>query len=142
MDGQKQAVLFIRVRYVGPDEQAAGEAQIAAQRHAGNEAARKLNAHVAREYVEHGGTDRLERRPVMQQMLADLGQVGDADYVITYRADRLARRSVDFAQIEQAVEAAGAAFVFARDAETRTVEPVSRTELAVIRTMAYFAETV
>jgi DNA invertase Pin-like site-specific DNA recombinase len=113
-----QAVLFIRVRHVGPDEQAAVEMQIAAQRTAGQQAAKKLNAKIVREYIERGGTDHLERRPIVRQMLAELGQARDAAYVIAYGGDRLARRGFDFIEIDDAIAAAGAELVFAREALT------------------------
>jgi len=115
MSDAKHAVVFIRARHVGYDAQAATETQITAQRELCEAAAQELNATILREYVEHGGTDRIERRPIVRQMLAELGQVGDVDYVIAYGADRLARRTADFARIEVGIAAAGAELVFAGD---------------------------
>jgi len=108
-----RAVLFIRARHVGPDERAVIEAQISAQRDAGQKLADSLRTDIVTEYIEHGGTDRLERRPIVQRMLAELGQARSIDYVITYHADRLARRTADLTAINQSIETAGARLLFA-----------------------------
>src|SRR5258708_27436626 len=139
MSENKQAVIFIRARHVGPDEQAATEMQIAAQREACQQAADKLNARIVREYTERGGTDRVGRRPVVQRMLAELGQARDAAYVITAIGDRLARRGVDFVAIDEALTAAGAEVLFARDVLAASFNPdenqwrrVSRNAFAIL----------
>jgi len=113
MKSTTQAIVFIRTRHVGSDAPTAIEQQITMQRVACQETARALNAVVIREYVEYGGTDRLERRPTVRQMLAELGQTRDVRYLITYGADRLARRTADFAEIEQTTSAAGVDLAFA-----------------------------
>lgn len=115
MSNTRKAIIFIRARHVGPDEKAATQMQVSRQREACQQAAQRLNAEVVHEYVELGGTDRLERRAVVRQLLAELDQTRDVDFVITYDADRLARRITDSAAITEAVTAAGAAIVFAHD---------------------------
>ena len=120
--GIQQAILFIRARNDGPDGQAATDRQIQMQREAAERAARKLGVQITREYVERGGTDRLERRPIVRQMLAELRQARDAAYVLTYSGDRLARRSADFIAIDDAISASGAELVFSREVLTPSYE--------------------
>lgn len=130
MSDTKRAVLFIRARHAGTDEQAATEAQISAQRAAGQEAAQQLNAEIVHEYVEHGGTDRLERRPVVRQMLAELAQTRDIDYVITSGYDRLARRVSDLQDIEAGVEAAGAVLAIPGELRATGYSPIVHKAMA------------
>lgn len=118
MSGTKKVVIFIRARHVGRDETVATQMQIDRQREACQRIAQRLNTEVLEEYVELGGTDRVERRPVVRQMLAELDQTKDVAYVITYSADRLARRATDSAAIREAVMAAGAEIVYAAGSNT------------------------
>lgn len=127
MTKNKQAVIFIRARHIGTDDQTAIETQITAQRAECQKAANKLNVCIVREYVERSGTDRLDRRPIVRQMLAELGQARDADYVITYGGDRLARRGIDFVEIDDVISAAGAELVFANEVLDQSCDQYPKT---------------
>ena len=115
MSENEQAVIFIRARHVGGNARDAEEWQIAAQRRACQEAAQQLGVAVIGEYIEHGGTGSLERRPVIRQMSAELLQRRDVAYVITTSVDRLARRTADLASIQLDIQAADAELVLASD---------------------------
>jgi DNA invertase Pin-like site-specific DNA recombinase len=111
----KRAALFLRARVLGRsgrDDQAESHL-IEGQRQACEQAAKRLQAAVVREYVEYGGTGAIERRPVMRQMLDELLALRDVDYLVTPGLDRLARSSADMAALQLTLEAAGVELVCA-----------------------------
>lgn len=112
---QPTAVIFLRARYQGSDGRDGAHEQqmIAHQRAACRRAAKTLDAHIIREYVEHGGTGRLDKRPVLRLMLDELRALRDADYVIVTSPDRLTRTTHDTAAVLFEIDAAGAELVTA-----------------------------
>jgi DNA invertase Pin-like site-specific DNA recombinase len=88
---------------------------IDAQRTACRRAAAELGVHVVREYAEHGGTGRIDKRPELRLMLDELRMLRDVRYVITISCDRLWRQVADQAAIQFETDAAGTQLVFANE---------------------------
>src|SRR2546430_13256424 len=91
---QKRTVIFMRAREIGAfglRDRMVEHAMIEWQREQCHETAQQLNAEVVREYEEHGGTGRLDKRPQLRLMLDELRALRDVDYVIVTRLDRLTR---------------------------------------------------
>jgi DNA invertase Pin-like site-specific DNA recombinase len=99
---------------------------IAWQRAACEQVAHKLGAQVLREYVEYGGTGRLDTRFVVRFMLNELPARHDATYLIVDRADRLARHARDWAMISLKIQAAGAELIIATQTDTGIIKPLSQ----------------
>jgi DNA invertase Pin-like site-specific DNA recombinase len=113
---QPGVVMLLRARRLGADHQRSPgieDAIIEAQRRACRHAAEQLNARLVREYVEHGGTGTIGKRPVLRLLLDELRALRDVRYVIVAKPDRLARRRYDLATIQFELEAAGAELVVA-----------------------------
>lgn len=133
MSKDKKAVIFIRARHVGDNVREAEEWQIAAQRRICQETAQQLGVAVTGEYIEHGGTGSLERRPILRQMYAELLQRRDVAYVITTSVDRLARRTADLASIQLDIQAAGAELVLASDPANPMLGTATQQALTAMR---------
>lgn len=105
---QKKAIMFVRARHLGSNgRHPVYEAmQVEAQRDACQKIAERLGADVVEEYIEYGGTGKIERRPVVRQLLDRLRTDQDIDYLVVASLDRLARRRDDWAAISLELEAA------------------------------------
>jgi DNA invertase Pin-like site-specific DNA recombinase len=113
---QPGAVMLLRARHLGSDHLPSPgleDAIIDAQRRACQHVAGQLNAQLVREYVEHGRTGAMDKRPTLRLLLDELRALRDVRYVIVAKADRLARRRDDLAAIQFELEAAGAELVSA-----------------------------
>ena len=109
----KRAVIYLRVSTMGQAE-AGGEVEgysIPAQREACFRKAESLGAAVVDEYVDRGESAKTADRPQLLAMLERLRLVGDVDYVIVHKVDRLARNRADDSQIVLGITKAGAALV-------------------------------
>lgn len=112
----KRAIIFMRARETtafGLRDRLVERAMIEHQRAECGEVAQRLNAVVVREYEEHGGAGRLDKRSQPKLMLDELQALQDVDYVITTSLDRLTRSYTDFNQIQFELEIAGAKLVTA-----------------------------
>ena len=89
------AVIYLRVsspkQLTGPSQEGYS---IEGQREACERHAARLGAHVIREYVEPGKTATNTRRPALQRMLAELGEL-QPTYAIFYDLSRVAREEID-----------------------------------------------
>jgi hypothetical protein len=114
---QITAVVFLRARSLTPRgrDRASEALNLATQRAWCREMAQDLEAVIAGEYIEYGGTGPVARRPVVQQMLADLRTRSDIRYLIVASPDRLARTPRDTEEIQAAIQASGAELVYAVD---------------------------
>lgn len=121
----KRAVIFLRARHRTADgnDRAAEERLIAAQRDRCMTAAAKLGADVIREYVEHGGTGSINKRPELRLMLEELRALHDVDYVIVTSMDRLCRKVADAEAIRFELDATGAELVMAAGGEPVATVP-------------------
>jgi DNA invertase Pin-like site-specific DNA recombinase len=103
------AVMFLRARYLGhADGPALERAMIERQRQECQAIADELGVQVIREYVEHGGTGAIAKRPELRLMLEELRLLKDVAYVITVDPERLARRGADRDAINFELKASGA----------------------------------
>jgi DNA invertase Pin-like site-specific DNA recombinase len=84
---------------------------VAHQRAACEQAAEALDAEIIREYVEYGGTGRLDKRPTLRLMLDELRALRDVNYVIATGHDRLTRNVHDMTALSFEIDAAGAELV-------------------------------
>jgi DNA invertase Pin-like site-specific DNA recombinase len=105
---RKKAVVFVRARRLGSNGRhpAIEAKQVEAQRDACLKIAERLGADIVEEYIEYGGTGKVERRPVVHQLLDRLRTDHGIDYLIVASLDRLARRRDDWAVISLELEAA------------------------------------
>lgn len=106
-----QAVIFLRGRHGN----VADQRQLAAERDTCYRAATHLGLVVIREYVEHGGTGQIQRRPGLRLLLEELRALRDAGYVVVTRLDHLARTQTDRRASELELEAAGARLIVASE---------------------------
>jgi site-specific DNA recombinase len=83
---------------------------IPGQRDACTRQADKLGAEIADEYIDRGESATTAKRPALRAMLDRLA-LGDIDYVIVHKVDRLARNRADDVQIVMAIRKAGAQLV-------------------------------
>jgi hypothetical protein len=100
-----QAVAYMRV-----NEHAAGrtaDAQLQRQRNRCREVAQKHGLTIALEYIDMTGAVRLDRRPELNRLLAELPAIG-ATYVVIPDFGRLSREARDVIAIEQRLIGAGA----------------------------------
>jgi DNA invertase Pin-like site-specific DNA recombinase len=114
---QKRAVIFMRAQHLGlaGRDEAAENRSIEDQRDRCLIMAAEQGAEVVREYIEHGGAGRIDKRPVLRLLLDELCSLRDVDYVIVTSHDRLARRTDDWACLDLELEAASAELVIAPD---------------------------
>jgi site-specific DNA recombinase len=108
----KQAVVYLRVSSASQadkDFDAEGFS-IPAQREACQRQADQLGAQVVDEYIDRGESAKTANRPALRAMLDRL-KVGDIDYVIVHKVDRLARNRADDVEIVMAIRKAGAQLV-------------------------------
>jgi DNA invertase Pin-like site-specific DNA recombinase len=114
---QKRAVIFLRARHLGiaGRDEAAENRSIENQRDRCLMMAAELDAEVVREYTEHGGAGRIDKRPILRLLLDELRALRDVDYVIVTSHERLARRTDDWARLDLELEAAGAELLIAPD---------------------------
>src|SRR5207244_5545695 len=101
----KQAVIYLRV---STTEQASTDRDhegfsIPAQREACYRKATELGAEVVDEYLDRGESAKSADRPALQLMLARIRQLGDVDFVIVHKIDRLARNRADDANLTVAI---------------------------------------
>jgi hypothetical protein len=111
---QPTAVTFLRARALGlngPDHEREQQ-MIAWQRAACEQAAQQLGAQVIREYVEYGGTGRIDTRFVVRLMLNELYRRHDTTYLIVDKAERLGKPMTQ-AMISLKIQAAGAELIIA-----------------------------
>jgi hypothetical protein len=120
---QATAVMFLRARHITADgrNHDAEETNIASQRELCRLAAGQIEARIAGEYVEYGGTGPIGARPVVCQMLTGLGTLLGARYVLVTSFDRLARQPDDFTAIAEAIRAAGATSYMLADSPGSTL---------------------
>lgn len=114
---QVSAVVFLRARHITADgrNHSSEERDIASQRALCRGAAEQIDARIAGEYVEYGGTGPIATRPVVRQMLGDLSTFGCVRYVLVAHPDRIGRKPSDVTAITELVRAAGAHLVSASD---------------------------
>jgi DNA invertase Pin-like site-specific DNA recombinase len=114
---QKRAVIFMRARHLGlaGHDTAAENRSIADQRDRCLLLAAGQDVEVVREYADHGGAGRIDKRPVLRLLLDELRALHDVDYVIITSHDRLARRTDDWAHLDLELEAASAELLIAPD---------------------------
>jgi hypothetical protein len=114
---QDCAVVFLRARHLtaGGRNHSSEERDIASQRELCRQAAEQIDASVVKEFVEYGGTGLVARRPVIRQMLGDLGALLGVRYVLVASHDRLSRMPSDVIAITEAIQVAGAHLVVAGD---------------------------
>ncbi len=109
----KRSLVYLRVSsdaQVNTDLERDG-LSLPAQRRACARKSQALGAVVADEFVERGETGKTTlNRPALQAMLQRL-KVGDIDYVIVHKVDRLARKRADDSLIVEAIRAEGAQLV-------------------------------
>src|SRR5437867_1163391 len=97
----KRAVIYLRVSttdQANTDRDVEGFS-IPAQREACFRKASELGAEVVDEYLDRGESGRSADRPALQLMLGRIRQLGDVDYVIVHKIDRLARNRADDANL-------------------------------------------
>lgn len=113
----KRAVLYLRVSSRGQVETDVDDdgLSIAAQRSRSLEKARQIGAHVVEEYIERAESAKTNDRPELQRLMRRLSAVGDIDYVIVWKVDRLARNRRDDANMLYLIEASGARLVSATE---------------------------
>jgi site-specific DNA recombinase len=106
------AVIYLRVSTAGQvNTDRDGEGfSIPAQREACLRKSEALGADVVDQYVDAGESARSASRPQLQAMLARLA-MGDIDYVIVHKVDRLARNRADDVAINLAIRDSGAVLV-------------------------------
>lgn len=83
---------------------------IPAQREACQREARQLSAEAVGEFIDRGESAKTANRPELRAMLDRL-KLGDIDYVIVHKVDRLARNRADDVEIVMAIKKAGAQLV-------------------------------
>jgi site-specific DNA recombinase len=108
----KRAVMYLRVstaRQANKNGEAEGYS-IPAQRAACARKAADLGAEVVKEYLDAGASARSADRPGLQELLTRVA-VGDLDYVIVHKLDRLARDRGDDVAIALAIHKGGAVLV-------------------------------
>jgi len=114
---QANVVVFLRARHITADgrNHSSEERDIASQRALCRGAAEQIDARIVREYVEYGGTGPIATRPMVRQMLGDLGTLQGIRYVLVAHPDRIARKPRDATAITELVRAAGAHLLSASD---------------------------
>jgi site-specific DNA recombinase len=109
-----RAVIYARVSstgQLGRDGDADGDGySLPAQVEAGTQEAKRLEATVAKVYVERAESARSDNRPVLQQMLRELPSLG-VTYLIVHKVDRLARNRLDDATLYQRLVGMGITLV-------------------------------
>ena len=102
------AVLYLRVSSTGQVNKGTDPEgySIPGQREACQRHAEGLGAEVLREYVEPGKTGTTTKRPALQQMLGDLGELKPT-YVIVYDLSRVARDDFDSLWLLREIEGQG-----------------------------------
>ena len=108
----KRAVTYLRVssaQQADKDFDAEGFS-IPGQREACARQADQLGAEVVAEFIDRGESAKTTRRPQLRAMLERLA-LGDIDYVIVHKVDRLARNRADDIEIVMAIRQAGAQLV-------------------------------
>jgi site-specific DNA recombinase len=119
LDGQRRrAVLLLRVSSSGQvktDYDPEG-LSIPTQRNGGTRKAESLNADVVREYIEPGVSGgSMTKRKAFKQLLADLRELHDVDYVIIWSVSRWARDNEDYWTARGLVNRAGAALLSVKE---------------------------
>ncbi len=110
----KRAVIYLRVSTARQVDTWINEdgLSLSAQEEICRRQADQLGADVVEVYKEKGVSGRKrDRRVELARLLADLHGPTPIDYVIVYKLDRLARNTIDDAQMTQEIEAAGARLV-------------------------------
>ena len=112
----KRAAVYLRVstaRQANKNGEAEGYS-IPAQRAVCSRKAAELGAEVTEEYVDAGASARSADRPGLQALLTRV-EVGDLDFVIVHKLDRLARDRADDVMIGIKIHQAGAVLVSASE---------------------------
>jgi site-specific DNA recombinase len=114
----KRAALYLRVSSPGQvrtDYDPEG-LSLPSQRERGQEKAHSLDAEVAREYVEAGVTAKsLIHRKAFKQMIADIREHRDIDYVIVWSVSRWARNQEDHWTARGLINRAGAKLISVKE---------------------------
>jgi site-specific DNA recombinase len=117
-EAPKRAVLLLRVSSRGQvntdyDEEGLS---IPAQRQAGERRAGQLTAEVVREYVEPGVSGgSLVKRPIFRQMIEEIRELQDIDYVIVWSISRWARNQEDHWLARGMINRAGAKLISVKE---------------------------
>ena len=114
----KRAVFYLRVSTTGQVETDYDPEglSIPAQRVACARKAEQMGVTVVGEYVEPGrSATTIAKRPVFQQMMAELKHERTADYVIVYNLSRLNRNRVDDAYVLMAMRGMGVTLISAQE---------------------------
>ena len=112
----KRAIVYLRVstaRQANKNGEAEGYS-IPAQRAACARKAADLGAEVVQEYLDAGASARSADRPGLQELLTRVA-VGDLDYVVVHKLDRLARDRGDDVAIALTIHKGGAVLVSASE---------------------------
>ncbi len=118
-DGKRRrAALLLRVSSQGQvktDYDPEG-LSIPSQRRGGTQKAEALNAEVVREYIEPGVSGgSMTKRKAFQQLLADIRELHDIDYVIIWSVSRWARDNEDYWTARGLVNRAGATLLSVKE---------------------------
>lgn len=113
-NARQRAVMYLRVAY-GKDE--ASNAVIA-QRAACDHIAKRYNAIIVREYIDHGKPARLEQQSELRRLLADLEQHQDATFVVVSDYARLGRDLQSLDDVTRRIRACGAEIATVTGVET------------------------
>ncbi|MEN3283361.1 MAG: site-specific recombinase [Solirubrobacteraceae bacterium] len=114
----KRAVLYLRVSSRGQVETEYDPEGLSlpAQRNTGTEKATRLGADVVREYIEPGVSAKsLLKRKAFGQMIADVREMGDIDYVIVWSVSRWARNQEDHWTARGLIRRAGAQLISVKE---------------------------
>jgi site-specific DNA recombinase len=111
------------------NQQQAGEASIASQRHAGWTC-------VPERYHDYGFSGGNTDRPALQRLLAD-ARNGVIDTIVVYRLDRLSRSLIDFLRIHQDLESWGVGLVSVTE-NINTTTPHGRMMVNVLLSFAQY----
>lgn len=124
-------VLYLRVS----TEEQVGNLSLDTQENACRDYAARQGWTVEAAYREEGASAKTLQRPVLQQLLADVGRRGSrVARVLVYRLDRLSREQQDFYALRAALTRHGVAVVSASERiEERSIEAVIVETFAVLQ---------
>lgn len=109
---RKSALSYLRVSSKAQLEKDTGDGySLPAQRAGCARKAASLGATVIEDFVERGETGTTTKRRTALAAMLERVAVGDIDYVIVHKVDRLARRRADDAKIAEAIREHGATLV-------------------------------
>jgi Resolvase, N terminal domain len=121
-DRARRAVMYVRVGGAQHDSYAVGLQRRECERIAG-----RYGVTIVREYVDQGKPARLEQQTELQRLLADLGQLQDAAYVVVWDYARLGSDFKSLDDIIRRIQDCGAEVATITGVET--AERLTRTSL-------------